>query len=286
VDNTIITPADSRRARTELGLTQRKLAERSGLSRSKLSWLEGGQFTPDERFLTELRKFYESEGVELGSEPAADRGARGDREKAGKAREAVPPVQTPPGNDQPEAGDDGDDGDELAAKRRQRSRDGAADARGKARGRGLPVSEEISDEHVQSIMEKIAENDERIEQLTAEKTGDGVRRGGGWFFGDDDDALQLAGEDEEIHDELVQRMAANYVLMRLLQGRAVVAPCGDDETVRKPEKAGDHGELLAALVHPFVCGPVPESPDAKETATERKAREEGEGRRGLLAAVK
>jgi transcriptional regulator with XRE-family HTH domain len=275
----ILSAAESRRARRELGLTQQKAADQSGLGRTKISWLEGGRMTPDVEFLETLRDFYEGRGVEFDREPGEAAAAAVDDDQDEAAA----------GEKQPKRAQRGerarDEGDEVSRKRRQRAEESepsepsSRKARGNSYRGGLRIAPDVPEDTVDSLLDQIEENDQRIGALVGEKTGDGVERDG-WLFGEGE--LKLSGEDREAHEELIQRMAANYVLVGLLQGKPVIAPC-EDEVALKPEQATDHGELVAASVVPYVCGPVPG--DKAEAKMDRKKRDSAERRRAQLDTV-
>ncbi len=61
--NTIITPAQAKSARLQLGISQNRVAEETGLSRPYLSNFEVGKFNPSNDFKETLRAYYLKEGI-------------------------------------------------------------------------------------------------------------------------------------------------------------------------------------------------------------------------------
>jgi len=220
----ILTGAQSKRARNELGLSQQQVADKSGLSRTKLSWVEGRKYTPEDDFTRQLRSFYEGQGVDFSQDHQA-------------------PVVSGP---KPADSGAPEPGDEVNRKRQEQAQPPARsnDYRG-----GLRISPDLSEIAVEAIFDGMAENNRRIGELREEATGTGVGEGG-LLFGDG--LLQLEGEDREIADELIRRNAANYVLVQMLQGEATKP--ATPELVAQPWKAEDHDELLRALVSPYAFG--------------------------------
>jgi transcriptional regulator with XRE-family HTH domain len=213
----ILTGAQSKRARNELGLSQQQVADESGLSRTKLSWVEGRKYTPEDDFTRQLRSFYEGQGVDFSQDhqaPAVSGSEPGDEVNRKRQEQAQPPGRN-------------------------------NDYRG-----GLRISPELSETVVELIFDRMEKNNRRIDELRAKATGPGVGEGGFLILGDG--KLQLEGEDREIAQELIQRTAANYLLVQWLQGE--VTEPAKPELVKKPWQAGDHDELLRALVSPYAFG--------------------------------
>ncbi len=61
--NTIITPTQAKFARLQLGISQNRVAEQTGLSRPYLSNFEVGKFNPNEEFQETLKAYYSKEGI-------------------------------------------------------------------------------------------------------------------------------------------------------------------------------------------------------------------------------
>ena len=64
-----MTPEQSRAARAELGLSQRKAAELAGISRPYLNQFERERWIPTDEFLIKLSDFYLDQGAHIFAEP-------------------------------------------------------------------------------------------------------------------------------------------------------------------------------------------------------------------------
>lgn len=62
-----LTPDDARAARNYLGFSQATAAKESGLPDHKIKRFEAGNYIPDEKFLNDLRAFFEGRGYEFKS---------------------------------------------------------------------------------------------------------------------------------------------------------------------------------------------------------------------------
>lgn len=190
-----VTAEQSRAARFQLGLTQANVIEESSLPGHKLKNFETGRFVPDMPFLESLRDYYAGKGIDFTAATSAP---------------------TAPASTQP-----------------------AAHAPGSAMVKPVSrmcfyVSDQIPQEMIDNILERMDSNDERIAAILQSP----VKAG---FLSD------YTEETEAKQRELFGAMAENYLCFRLLQGRNIVANLPQGAT------PATHADLLATF---FAASPL------------------------------
>lgn len=189
-----LTPDLSRRARRELGLSQNDVIKATGIQAYKLKQWEGRGLSIELADLANLRDFYTAQGVDL-AELA---------EHIGRAAGHVPTAHA---DAAPDALQDG-----FTYSPRP----------------GFFISDQLTADLVDSLMERMEANDDRIVALTAEA----FKTSG--FFGD------ISGDTEAKARELVGTLAENHVIFRALQGRNIVTTRRDE-----PKTLGDYlGKMM------------------------------------------
>lgn len=207
----ILTPDLSKQARRELGLSQTDVIKTTGIQAYKLKQWEGRGLTIELADIRKLTDFYESQGVsiaELIQHHASKNGAglEGSADQAPDTRPALQAGFTY--NPRP----------------------------------GFVISDQLPPGVVDSLMERMEANDDRIAALTGEafKTG---------FFGD------ISADTEAKARELIGTLAENHVIFRALQGRNVVSVARDE-----PKTIGEYlGKMLeASPVLPLIASEADE----------------------------
>ena len=183
-----ITATQSRAARHQLGWSQTEAIKQSKLPAHKLKQFESGRFVPDMPFLQELADFYESKGVDLSDVEVSDPPAP-----------AAPAVPAKPGSDKVRP----------AVQHRPH----------------FFVAETVTPELLEACLERMHENDERINEIL----GKDLRFG---FMGAFHE--QTVNEQQEIFGA----MAEGYLIFRLLQGNPLVKP------IDAKVSAKTHADLL------------------------------------------
>lgn len=176
---TILTPDLSKRARRELGLSQNDVIKATGIQAYKLKQWEGRGLSIELADLKKLSDFYDGQGADLRA--LADHMSR-----------------TAPA-------------DATSSAARHELQDGFT----YAPRPGFMISDQLTSEQVDALMEQMEANDDRIAVLTSEafKTG---------MFGG------ISAESEENARELICALAENHVIFRALQGRNVVSTARDE----------------------------------------------------------
>ena len=178
----VLTPDLSKSARRELTLTQSNVIAETGIQAYKLKQFEAGRFRPDMASLKKLTDFYESQGVDF-------------EQLEANATSTLPAVAR-----------------ETMAKRGLTSHAKP----------GFLISEDIDQERVDSVLERMEENDQYVFDLIAQEHTTNL-------FGGASD------ESEKSMRELFGRLAENHLLFRFLQGKGLVTEAKD-----QPSTIGDH----------------------------------------------
>ena len=208
-----LTPELSKQARRELGLSQTDVIKTTGIQAYKLKQWEGRGLTIELADIRKLTDFYESQGVNIAEliEHHARKSGAGIDSPAPEARQ---PLQA---------------GFTYAPRP------------------GFVISDQLAADVVDSLMERMETNDDRIATLTGEafKTG---------FFGG------ISDDTEAKARELIGTLAENHVIFRALQGRNVVSVARDE-----PKTVGDYlGKMLATSpVLPLIVSDAELSTDAE-----------------------
>ena len=179
---TQLTPDLSKAARRELTLTQSNVIAETGIQAYKLKQFEAGRFRPDMASLKKLTDFYESQGVDF------------DKLEA-HATTPLPAVER-----------------ETLAQRGLTSNAKP----------GFLISDDIEQERVDSVLERMEKNDQRVFELIAQEHTTAI-------FGGVSDTTEKAMR------ELFGRLAENHLLFRFLQGKGLVTAAKDE-----PSTIGDH----------------------------------------------
>ena len=213
------TPELSKRARRELGLSQNDVIKATGVQAYKLKQWEGRGLIIELADIRKLTDFYESQGVNIAelTEHVSRTSGAGREGGADQAAEVRPALQAGfTYNTRP----------------------------------GFIISDQLAPELVDSLMERMEANDERVAALTAEA----FKTSG--FFGD------ISDDTEAKARELVGTLAENHVIFRALQGRNIVSIARDE-----PKTLGDYlGKMLqASPVLPLVAA----EPDATDDGSKR-----------------
>lgn len=214
--NLPITPLQSKAARYQLGLTQANVIQESSLPGHKLKGFESGRLIPDMRFLEALASFYQGKGIEL-SELTEGEGLTPVTAAAVAARPNSDKLQSLP---------------------------------------GMAFRIAVPFDQVDTILERMEVNDERLDQILAEPAKAG-------FFGDYDEKT------ENLQRELFGLMAANYMLFRALQGRSLTArpaKIGDKKTQLDLLNAWANTAELTPLLSVTASAAVPADQDIEEAA--------------------
>ena len=203
----LLTPDLSKRARRELALSQTDVIKAAGVQGYKLKQWEARGMSIELADLRKLTDFYTAQGVDLAdlAEHVGRGNVAGREAQADNAAEVRPALQ---------------DGFTYAPRP------------------GFIISDQLTPQLVDTLMERMEANDDRIAALTAETFKPG-------FFGD------LSEDTEAKARELVGTLAENHVIFRFLQGRNIVST-GRDE----PKTLGDYlGKMMqASPVLPLLAG--------------------------------
>lgn len=192
---TPLSPDLSKRARRELGLSQADVIKATGIQAYKLKQWEGRGLTIELLDIRKLADFYESQGIDLA-------------ELAEHISQAVRTFAGGPADAPRAALQDG-----FTYNPRP----------------GFVFNDQLAPELVDSLMERMEANDERIAALTGEAFNTG-------FFGD------VTADTEAKARELIATLAENHVIFRALQGRNVVSVARDE-----PKTIGEYlGKMLAS----------------------------------------
>ena len=202
-----LTPELSKRARRELGLSQNDVIKAASVQGYKLKQWEARGLTIELADLRKLTDFYTAQGVNLAelAEHVGRSNGAGHKGQAETTTEVRPALQEGfTYNPRP----------------------------------GFLISDQIAPELVDTLMERMEANDDRIAKLTAEAFKAG-------FLSD------ISDETEAKARELIGTLAENHLIFRFLQGRNIVST-GRDE----PKTLGDYlGKLMqASPVLPLLAG--------------------------------
>lgn len=209
---TLITPDQARRARRAIGITQARLAEETGVNLTLIKHFETYRIsTLPEAAQKALVDYFTKNGLDIG-------------------------------HLQPEPADD-------AA-----SKPGAGVVQPVPRAAVLPsrfgflVSDKLSDDEIEELLERMDQNDERIEEIVAMEAGKG-------FLGSyTDDTIALT-------QELFGAMAENYLIFRHLQGRNLF------EKIDLDADAETHGHLVhGSFVNSPIASKLAPSPKPQQRA--------------------
>jgi hypothetical protein len=218
----VLTPELSKRARRELGLSQTDVIKATGLQSYKLKQWEGRGLSIDLGDIRKLTDFYESQGVDI-------------VELANHVGGAAPAATKPDGSQAPAL-------PELQNGFTYTPRP------------GFMISDQLTSEQVDALMEQMEANDDRIAVLTSEafKTG---------MFGG------ISAESEEHARELICALAENHVIFRALQGRNVVSTARDEpktigEFLGSTMKESPVLPLLSGDAKGAINKPKPKAPAA------------------------
>ncbi len=183
----ILTPSQSQGARRQLALSQNQVIAQAGIQAYKLKQFEARGLQIELASLKKLRAFYEAEGVDF---------------------------------DQLE--------DHVSPPRLAGERDTAPRANMTATARpGFLIAQDLDQVHVDSMLDQMHANDQRIAELIEQGCSPG-------FFGG------LSDETGEAMRELIGTLVESHLLFRRLQGRSLIVPVTDD-----PKTVGD---CLAQMV--------------------------------------
>jgi len=188
MDQPILTSRQSKAAREQLGMSQRRAAADSGLQRLTLNQFETRKVVPNDAFLEELRDFYESRGAVI---------------------EDAAPVESKPG--QVEA---------VALPDRY-----VLD--------GFVVTGAMAQDEADQILEELALVEEKIEDIMVEPLEERFL-----FEG-------VTDRCERRQEEMQILMVRAYSLIRKLQGRSSVDPCGKRDS--DDGLPADHAGLLGGI---------------------------------------
>ena len=170
-----LTYQQSQAARASLTLSQKKVIDQTGIQAYKIKQFEAGRYRLDVIDQKKLRDFYEVQGADF---------------------------------DEIDAG--------LNAKQESEKKD-SNEQRGitPSAGAGFLISGEVSQEKVDSVLDRMEENDNRIAELigTAYQTG---------FLG------AVSDQSEAALRELFGTLAESHLLFRFLQGKNPITPATDD----------------------------------------------------------
>lgn len=181
---TTLTPDLSKRARRELALSQNDVIKATGIQSYKLKQWEGRGLSIELVDIRKLSDFYELQGVNLSElVDHINQGSSTGREaQSSEASQSRPPLQngfthTP----RP----------------------------------GFMISDQLTPDVVEKLMQRMEANDDRIGELTAETFAKS-------FLGDVSDDTEAKARD------LVGTLAENHIIFRCLQGRNVVSAMRDE----------------------------------------------------------
>lgn len=215
-----LTPDLSKRARRELGLSQNDVIKASGVQAYKLKQWEGRGLSIELADIRKLTEFYEGQGVdlaELREHILRSSGAGG-----------LAPAAT-------------------GGTARQTLQDGFT----YTPRPGFMISDKLSAELVDQLMERMEANDDKIGALT----GEAVRAG---FFGG------ISDETEAKASALIGALAENHIIFRFLQGRHIITPTSDEPRIL--------GNYLAKLMAESPALPlIAEAHAAQQPTTEELA---------------
>lgn len=201
-----LTPDLSKRARRELGLSQADVIKATGIQGYKLKQWEGRGLSIELVDIRMLADFYEEQGVDLAELiDHINRGNSAGREaQADKAPEARPALQEGfTYNPRP----------------------------------GFMISDQLAPEVIDTLMERMEANDDRVAELTEEAFTNGF--------------LGISADTEAKVRELLGTLAESHVIFRCLQGRNIVSPLRDE-----PKTIGDYlaKMMQASPVLPLLTG--------------------------------
>lgn len=221
-----LTPELSKRARRELAMSQNDIIKATGIQAYKVKQWEGRGLSIDLADTRKLADFYEAQGVNLAelADHISREGSAGREGPADKATEARPALAA------------------LQAGFTYSPRP------------GFFLSDQLAPAVVDSLMERMEQNDDRI----AELVGETFKTSG--FFG------SISDDTEAKTRELIGTLAENHVIFRALQGRNVVSTSRD-----QPKTLGDYlGKMMqASPVLPLIAtdeanpAPLKAAPKAK-----------------------
>ena len=204
-----LTPELSKRARRELAMSQNDIIKATGIQAYKVKQWEGRGLSIDLADTRKLADFYEAQGVNLAEladhiSRESSAGREGPADKAPEARPTLAPLQ---------------DGFTYSPRP------------------GFFLSDQLAPSVVDSLMERMEQNDDRIAELVGETFKAG-------FFGD------ITADTEAKARELVGTLAENHVIFRALQGRNIVSTSRD-----QPKTLGDYlGKMMqASPVLPLIA---------------------------------
>jgi transcriptional regulator with XRE-family HTH domain len=202
-----LTPELSKRARRELGLSQNDVIKATGIQAYKLKQWEARGLSVELADVHALNEFYEAQGVNIAE--LCDHISRA-----------------------------GDTGRDSATIKTEDSPASLQDGFTYTPRPGFIISDQLAPDLVDSLMERMEVNDDRIAALTAnafETSG---------FFGNVTEATEAKAR------ELVGTLAENHVIFRALQGRNIVTTRRDE-----PKTLGDFlGQMMqASPVLPLIA---------------------------------
>ena len=205
-----LTPELSKRARRELAMSQNDIIKATGVQAYKVKQWEGRGLSIDLADTRKLSDFYEARGINLAEladhiSREGSAGREGPADKPPETRPARAPLQ---------------DGFTYSPRP------------------GFFLSDQLAPSVVNSLMERMEQNDERI----AELVGEAFKTSG--FFG------SISEDTEAKARELVGTLAENHVIFRALQGRNIVSTNRD-----QPKTLGDYlGKMMqASPVLPLIA---------------------------------
>lgn len=214
VHSAILTPDLSKRARRELGLSQADVIKATGIQAYKLKQWEGRGLSIELADVRKLTDFYQSEGVDIA-------------ELIEHVSRSVAPSGRIEGHAQPK---------ELQEGFTYTPRP------------GFMISDKLSAEMVDQLMERMEANDDKIAALT----GEAVKAG---FFG------SISDETEAKATALIGALAENHIIFRFLQGRNIITPTSDEPRIL--------GNYLAKLMADSPALPlIAEAQNAKQAGAE------------------
>lgn len=175
-----LTYQQSHAARAVLTLSQKNVIDQTGIQAYKLKQFEAKKYRLDAIEQKKLRDFYESQGVDFDEIDETIRAQQDAENEASNQQRGITP----------------------------------------SAGAGFLISDEVTQNQVDNVLDRMEENDARIAELigTAYKTG---------FFGSSD-------ESEATLRELFGLLAESHLLFRFLQGKNVIEPAK-----KEPKTVGD-----------------------------------------------
>lgn len=180
-NQSLLSYQQSQAARAALTLSQKNVIEQTGIQAYKIKQFEAGRYRLDPIDQKKLRDFYETQGADFDD---IDAGLKSKQES------------------------------EIADSNMQRGITPRA-------GAGFLISGEVSQDQVDSVLDRMEENDSRI----AELVGSAYQTG---FLGG------VSDESDAAMRELFGILAESHLLFRFLQGKNVIEPAKDE-----PKTIGD-----------------------------------------------